>query len=114
MYKNFVNKYLEDVKWATKEVSKKELWDVSGRLKGRSNQILKFDVRALKKDDNEGQTKKGSSRTKADKILMKDDVLNIWIIVDVPTLHQYIVESQNPVITLEILKQLDWTIILKI
>jgi hypothetical protein len=43
-------KYLTNVKWPTKKVSEKELWDVSGILKDRLNENLKFDVRPLKKN----------------------------------------------------------------
>lgn len=46
--KSFAKNHLTNVTWPSKDVSKNELWDVSGILKDRSNEVLRFDVRPLK------------------------------------------------------------------
>ena len=38
--KDFIDKHLSDVKFATKKQKEKEIWDVSGILKNRLNQKL--------------------------------------------------------------------------
>ena len=43
--KDFIKKHLTKVKHATKKQKEKELWDVSGILKNRLNQKLKYDLR---------------------------------------------------------------------
>ena len=40
-------KYLDQVTHATDEQKEKELWDVSGVLKDRLNENLKFDIRPI-------------------------------------------------------------------
>ena len=43
MNNEFISKYLTDVTYATDEQKSKELWDVSGILKNKSNRVFKFD-----------------------------------------------------------------------
>ena len=81
----------------------KELWDVEGIW---NNQKLKFDLRPLKND-----AKKGSFKTKADKIVY--DIKNQFIVVDVEELHQYLKDNSKKVVHLEeLISQLEWNIIL--
>ena len=47
MNNEFISKYLTDVTYATDEQKSKELWDVSGILKNKSNRVFKFDTRHI-------------------------------------------------------------------
>ena len=110
--KLFAKKYLTNVKWPTKKVSEKELWDVSGILKDRLNENLKFDVRPLKKIKDGRVAKKGSTTTTANKMVV--ETLSQWIIVDIQELHNYIMNHRIREINLEdIIKNLDWNIIIE-
>jgi hypothetical protein len=92
---------------ATSTQKKEELWDVSGILKDRSNQEFKFDLRPLNKD----LSKKGSFKTKADKMVF--ETVSEWILVDVEELHLYLKKYQLKTIQLEeLILRLDWNIIL--
>jgi hypothetical protein len=97
---------LISIKYPT-ETEKKELWNVSGILKNRSNQEFKFDLRPLNKD----LSKKGSFKTKADKMVF--ETTSKWIIVDIEELHNYIKQYGLKVVELEdLISKLDWNIIL--
>ena len=97
---------LISIKYPT-ETEKKELWDVSGILKNRSNQEFKFDLRPLNKD----LSKKGSFKTKADKMVF--ETISEWILVDIEELHNYIKQHKLKVVELEqLISKLDWNIIL--
>jgi hypothetical protein len=97
---------LISIKYPT-ETEKKELWDVSGILKDRSNQEFKFDLRPL----NKNLSKKGSFKTKADKMVFETH--SEWILVDIEELHSYIKKHELKVIQLEdLINKLDWNIIL--
>ena len=99
-------KLLTNIKYATQKQKDEELWDIEGMLSKYSNQILKFDLRPLVNN-----TKKGSSKTKADKMVF--DINNEYIIVDVKELHQYIKNKKtNKVYLNNLIKELDWNIIL--
>jgi len=97
---------LISIKYPT-ETEKKELWDVSGILKNRSNQEFKFDLRPLNKD----LSKKGSFKTKADKMVF--ETISEWILVDIEELHNYIKQHELKVVELEqLISKLEWNIIL--
>jgi hypothetical protein len=97
---------LISIKYPT-ETEKKELWDVSGILKNRSNQEFKFDLRPLNKD----LSKKGSFKTKADKMVF--ETISEWILVDIEELHNYIKQHKLKVVELEdLISKLDWNIVL--
>ena len=97
---------LISIKYPT-ETEKKELWNVSGILKNRSNQEFKFDLRPLNKD----LSKKGSFKTKADKMVF--ETISEWILVDIEELHNYIKQHKLKVVELEqLISKLDWNIIL--
>ena len=102
---NFIN-MLSKSTLANKTEKEKELWDVKGILKNRYNQSFKFDLRPLKNN-----VKKGSFKTKADKIVfnMRDQ----YIIVDVEELHEYLKVNSKKVVNLEeLVSALEWNIIL--
>jgi hypothetical protein len=97
---------LISIKYPT-EIEKKELWDVSGILKDRSNQEFKFDLRPL----NEDLSKKGSFKTRADKMVF--ETTSQWILVDIEELHTYIKQHELKVVELEdLISKLDWNIVL--
>ena len=92
---------LSNVKHATQNQKRNELWDVEGIL---HNQTFKFDLRPL-----QNNAKQGSFITKADKIVydMKDE----YIVVDVEELHNYLKHDNKKVVYLdELLKNLEWNI----
>ena len=96
---------LISIKYPT-ETEKKELWDIQGILKGRYNQSYKFDLRPLKNN-----TKKGSFKTKADKMVF--DINDEYIVVDVEELHQHLNSKQKKVVYLnDLILNLDWNIII--
>lgn len=102
----FVDQLINPIE-ATSTQKKEELWDVSGILKDRSNQEFKFDLRPLNKD----LSKKGSFKTKADKMVF--ETTSEWILVDIEELHNYIKQHELKIVELEqLISKLDWNIIL--
>jgi len=110
--KSFAKNHLTDVTWPSKDVSKNELWDVSGILKGRLNEGLRFDVRPLRKQQDGRTAKKGRTTTTANKMVV--ETLSQWIIVDVEELHKHIIANKLREVHLEeIIEKLEWKIILE-
>lgn len=102
----FIDQLINPIEPTIKQ-KKEELWDVSGILKDRSNQEFKFDLRPLNKD----LSKKGSFKTKADKMVF--ETVSEWILVDIEELHNYIKQHELKVVELEdLISKLDWNIIL--
>ena len=102
----FIDQLINPIE-ATPKQKKEELWDISGILKDRSNQEFKFDLRPLNKD----LSKKGSFKTKADKMVF--ETVSKWILVDIEELHNYIKQQKLKVVELEdLISKLDWNIIL--
>ena len=105
MLKNFL-KNLTQIKEATLEQRKKEIWDVEGILHGFSNQILKFDLRPHK------EFKTGFFKSIADKIVFENG--KEWIVFDVGELHPYLKNNNiKDVYIHELVKELDYTIIIE-
>jgi len=99
----FVNKYLEDVKW---NQNFSQGWNVSGVLKNRLNENLKYDLRPVKND-----MKEMSYDSKADKIVF--DIDEKYYIVDFKELSSFVKENKIKKIHLnKVIKDLDWNIIL--
>jgi|TARA_R110000796_G_scaffold235546_1_gene354565 hypothetical protein len=99
---NFCNK-LKNINKATTKQQKQEWWDVEGIL---HNQKYKFDLRPLKNN-----SKEGSFKTKADKIVY--DLKNQYIVVDVKELHLYLKTQNSKVILLEkLIPALEWNIVI--
>ena len=100
---NKFKKLLSNLTLATKNQKEKELWDVEGIL---HNQKLKFDLRPLKNN-----TKGGSFKTKADKIVF--DIKDQFIIIDTKELHQYLKDNNTEVVNVEqLIFSLEWNIII--
>jgi len=101
------SKYLEDITYPTKP----EGWHIQGRIKNKSNQIFKFDVRGMKIAQDGGVQKKGTTASKAEKMVF--ETAKEWIIIDLEELHNHIREQQIKVVVLEdLIYKLDWNIIL--
>jgi hypothetical protein len=102
---------LDKIIYPTQNQKEKELWDVSGIIKGKSNQEFKFDLRPLKKINTGENVKEGSFLTKADKMVFETSLE--WIIVDTEELHNYIKQHKLKIVKLEeLVKNIDWNIIL--
>ena len=100
---------LDNVIWPTEKQKNKEHWNISGILKKNSNQEFKFDVRSMFNMPDGQLGKKGTTASKADKIVFETD--NTWIIVDILELHEYIKNQQSKVIQLEdLFNKLEWNI----
>jgi hypothetical protein len=105
----FIN-YLENIKYPSKQQKEKELWDVEGIIKNKSNQILKFDLRPLSKYGN-SLGKEGNIHTKADKMVFEEK--DKWILIDIEEMHQYLIKNKIEKIYLQdLIYKLDWNIIL--
>jgi len=94
--------YLDNIEYPKSKSS----WNISGIIKGQ-NGFYKFDTRPLKNN-----TKTGSFKTKADKIVFEYD--NKFIILDVEELHKYLKENSLKIVKIEdIISKLDWNITLQ-
>ncbi len=83
----------------------KSSWDIAGVIKGK-NGFYKFDTKPLKNN-----TKAGSFKTKADKIVF--EYKNECVVLDVEELHQYLKENNIKIVKLEeLIFKLEWNIIL--
>lgn len=99
--------YLEDIIYPIK----KEGWHIQGRIKNKSNQVFKFDVRGMETSSNGVFQKKGTTASKAEKMVFETD--KEWIIIDLEELHNYIRKHEIKVVVLEdLIYKLDWNIIL--
>lgn len=104
-----LEKHLKNIEYPTQEQREKELWDISGNLKGR-NQVFKFDTRPLQRLS-DLVAKKMTTRSKADKVVFESD--KHIIVVDAEELHTYVKANRISKIHIqEILDKLDWNIIL--
>jgi len=108
--RNKFERNLTEVTKASSIQKTKELWDIEGIIKNKSNQKFKFDLRPLVKF--KGDTGKGGSfKSKADKMVF--DIKDQWIIVDTEELFNYLQENNLKKVQLEdLLSKLEWNIIL--
>jgi hypothetical protein len=108
--RNKFERNLTEVIKASSIQKTKELWDIEGIIKNKSNQKFKFDLRPLIKF--KGDTGKGGSfKSKADKMVF--DIKDQWIIVDTEELFNYLQENNLKKVQLEdLLSKLEWNIIL--
>jgi len=105
MYKEFVNKYLTNVKWC-----KNQNYQVEGLL-NNSNKYYKFDIRYLNDFPQNKTGKLIDSDSKADKVLFEDD--KNWILIDVEEFVKYMIKHNLREIKVEeLLLNIDWNIIL--
>jgi len=88
---------------------KKEHWNIAGVLKNKSNRHLKFDVRGMFRLPEGPLAKKGSTSTKADKMVFETD--KEWVIFDVPEIHKYLKKQQSKVLYFDkLVTELEWNI----
>ena len=81
-------------------------WNIAGVLKDK-NAFYKFDVRDLTKTSNDRAFKKGSLKSKADKMVF--EFKDQWVILDVEELNEYVKSSKTKDFKLnEIIPKLDW------
>ena len=103
--------HLNNIIWPTETQKNNEHWNVSGVLKKNSNQEFKFDVRPMFKMSNNQLGKKGTTSSKADKIVFETD--KDWVIIDVPELHEYVRKQSVKIVQFEdLLVKLEWNIVL--
>ena len=101
--------HLNNIIWPTEIQKNNEHWNVSGVLKKNSNQEFKFDVRPMFQMLNNQLGKKGTTASKADKIVFETD--KDWVIIDVPELHEYVKKQSLKVVQFEdLLNKLEWNI----
>ena len=107
--KDFIKKHLTKVEHATKKQKEKELWDVSGILKNRLNQKLKYDLRPYDIDTMGRDVKPITTKSKANKIVFEQ--VNKYVIVEAAELHNFIITHGLKEINLDdIIDALEWTI----
>jgi hypothetical protein len=105
MYKEFVKKYLTNVKWY-----KDKNYQVEGLL-NNSNKYYKFDIRYLSDFPQNKTGKFIDSDSKADKVLFED--AKNWILIDVEEFIKYMTKHNLKEIKVEeLLFNIDWNIIL--
>ena len=94
--------YLTNVEYPIKQGS----WNIAGVLKDK-NAFYKFDVRDLTKASNNRGFKKGSLKSKADKMVF--EFKNQWIILDIEELNEYVKQSKTKDFELDkLIPKLDW------
>ena len=104
--KRFSN-YLTAIEYPKEKTS----WNIAGMIKGK-NAFYRFDVREMFKMPNGTPAKKGRLNTKAQKMVF--ETKNEWLIFDIEELHEYIKKNKvNKVYINDILKDLEWSIVLE-
>ncbi len=99
-------RYLTNVERPTKQSS----WNIAGILKDK-NAFFKFDVRDLTKASNNRGFKKGSLKSKADKMVF--EFKDQWVILDMEELNEYVKNSESKDFELgEIIPKLDWNMLI--
>jgi|TARA_R110000796_G_scaffold247496_1_gene372972 hypothetical protein len=95
-------KYLTNIE----RPSKKESWNIAGVLKDK-NAFYRFDVKDLTKASNNRGFKKGSLKSKAEKMVF--EFKDQWIILDIGELNEYVRQSKTKDFELDkIIPKLDW------
>lgn len=101
--------YLNNITWPTETQKNNEHWNISGILKKNSNQKFKFDVRPMFQMPNNQLGKKGTTSSKADKIVFETD--KDWVIIDASELHEYVKKQSLKILQFEdLLNKLEWNI----
>jgi hypothetical protein len=105
--KKFAKQCLEDITYPKTP----KTWHVQGRLKNKSNQIFKFDVRGMSKAEGKKLEKTGDTKSNADKMVFETDTH--WIILDTNEIHEYI-EKYNirDILLDDLLAKSEWNIII--
>jgi len=101
----FVNQCLENATYPEKPT----YWHVQGILKNKSNQIFKFDVRGMQKQQENRLEKKGNINSNAEKMVFETGLE--WIILDNEELNNYVIKHNLKDILFEdLLENLEWII----
>ena len=101
--------FLKDIIYPSNDKKENNYWNISGILKEKSNQHLKFDVRDMFNMPNNQLGKYGTTASKADKIVFETD--KDWVIIDVSELHEYVKKQSLKVVQFEdLLNKLEWNI----
>lgn len=97
--------YLINIEYPTKNRG----WNISGILKKRSNEHLKYDVRSMS-EINDIIAKQISTASQADKLVF--ETKNYWLIIDNKELKNYVKTNKLKIVYLDnIIKELNtWTI----
>ena len=99
--------HLNNIIWPTEIQKNNEHWNVAGVLKKNSNQEFKFDVRPMFQMLNNQLGKKGTTSSKADKIVFETN--EKWVVIDVSELHEYVKKQSLTVVQFEdLLNKLEW------
>jgi hypothetical protein len=101
------SKHLTSIEYPDNKAS----WHIAGILENK-NAFHRFDVRDMHKMPDGNLGKKGSTKTKADKIVFETP--KQWFIVDVEELHKYIKDKELKIIQVEqLLSELEWNIVIE-
>tara|TARA_E500000318_G_scaffold47332_1_gene44559 strand:+ start:5948 stop:6280 length:333 start_codon:yes stop_codon:yes gene_type:complete len=100
------SKYLNQIE----RPKKKSSWNIAGIIEGQ-NAFYKFDVRDMIKLSDGTPAQKGSTDSKADKMVLEME--HKWVILDLEELHQYINKNKlTKVYINDLISDLEWTIFL--
>jgi hypothetical protein len=95
---SIVEKFSKHLSYVDYPKNKKSSWHISGILPKFSNQIHKYDVRGMKIEDNGHLTKRGSTYSKANKIVF--ETRDEWLIFDTEEFHRYLYDNKIKIIHL--------------
>lgn len=106
----FAEKYLSDVQWPKKFEAINFSWNVSGILKNRSNEHLKFDTRPMNKvEHNRRMEKRINPKSQADKVVLSYP--NYFLIIDSKEFYLFMKTNKIQGVSIEELeKKLEWNI----
>jgi hypothetical protein len=82
------SKYLNEIE----HPKQKEDWNIAGIIKGQ-NAFYKFDVKDLKKINQEHSFCTNSINNKADKIVLEN--LKEWVILDIKEINKYVINQKK-------------------
>jgi hypothetical protein len=102
---------LIDIKWPTLYKCINEGWNVSGIIKNRSNEHLKFDTRPMQPVIDDRVKKNIDLKSLADKVVFES--VNKWILIDTKEFYEYMSKNNKKEVNIEELeKELEWNIII--
>lgn len=105
------SEYLTDIKWPTLYQCINEGWNVSGIIKNRSNEHLKFDTRPMQPVIDSRVKKNVTLKSLADKVVFETQ--NKWLLIDTKEFYKYMEKNNKKETNIEELeKELEWNIIL--
>ena len=106
---SIINRFSENLT-AIEYPKEKSSWNIAGILKNQ-NGFYKFDVRDMFKMPDGEFAQKGSTKSKADKMVL--EFKNRWVILDLEELYEYIKkEDKKKVYVEDLIHVLNWTMYL--